>query len=109
MGNEATGKQNLFGFSTILRKTFGGESTIAKTVGRIEDPAGLSRKSSAEKAAEKAAKEAEKQTKLQRQRETARLAEAESDVATRRALARAGGRSLLVATSPQGVQTLGGG
>lgn len=51
----------------------------------------------------------EAQIARQRQTEAARLAEAESGIARRRALARRpGGRSLLVATSPRGVQALGG-
>lgn len=45
----------------------------------------------------------------QRQKETTRLAESESEIERRRAISRGrGSRSLLIATSPQGVQTLGG-
>jgi hypothetical protein len=45
----------------------------------------------------------------QRQQESRRLSEATSEVSRRRFLGRRGGRSLLVATSPQGVvSNLGG-
>lgn len=63
-------------------------------------------------AAEKAAKAQSELIGRQRQRESARLAEAESALEERRLLRRPGrgGRSLLVATSPTGTRarTLGG-
>lgn len=63
------------------------------------------------KRAREAARTQEKAIKKQQQLEEVKLAEEESEVARRRALARpgAGGRSLLIATSPTGTtQTLGG-
>lgn len=59
--------------------------------------------------AEKLQREQRKQIAKQRQRELLRRAESESEVARRRGLAqRPGGRSLLVATTPTGVEKLGG-
>ena len=63
-------------------------------------------------AAEKAANVQRELVARQRQKEAARLAEAESAIATRKNLARSGrgGRSLLIGTSPTGTRalTLGG-
>ena len=62
-----------------------------------------------QKKAEIAAIKQEESIKAQETQEKQRLAEATSEVEERRARAkRAGGRSLLVKTSPRGVLTLGG-
>ena len=62
------------------------------------------------KKARKAAQAQQRQIDLQRQKEESRLAESEGEVAKRKAMAKGkgAGRSLLTATSPTGVNNLGG-
>lgn len=75
-----------------------------KTMSDVFDPG-----KSARRRARKAAARQEELIAKQKQKEAARLAESESEVAKRRALIqRKGGRSLLIATSPRGVEQLGG-
>ena len=76
----------------------------------------LGRQRRVERQTEAAEKESRRQSEIQQQKiaeqetqEKRRLAEATSEVEERRARAkRAGGRSLLIKTSPRGVQSLGG-
>lgn len=61
------------------------------------------------KGARDAARAQQELMEKQQQRELARIAEEEGEIARKRALAqKPGGRSLLIKTSPKGVQTLGG-
>lgn len=78
-------------------------------LGKNIDPLGRGSQRRAEKAAERAAAEQQKAIAKQRQRETLKLMEEESNVAERQAfLTSPKNRSLLIATSPRGVPNLGG-
>ena len=84
-----------FGSGTLLKKS----GITGEIKGGVEDVTGIT-------AAADAAKLAKKGIKKQQQKENIELAEKDDEIARRRR--RGGQRTSLIATSPRGVQNLGG-